>query len=62
MSIESCGTSMNATELAIIEQIAQLDEVQQQKVISFVIELTGKLGPNTLSLDRWLKQAIAFRE
>ncbi len=52
---------MNKTELAIIEQIAQLDEVQQERVLEIARQLVNEKTQKPFSLDTWLEAARQSR-
>jgi cAMP phosphodiesterase len=53
--------AMNKTELAIIEQIAQLDEVQQQEVLALAQHLASSKAQARFSLAEWLESAQQLR-
>ena len=52
---------MNKTELAIIEQISQLDEAQQQQVLELARSLANTQGQESSSLGNWLESARKLR-
>ncbi len=53
---------MNQTELAIIEQMAKLDENEQQQILELALQLVNEKLRTPISLGEWLEQATAFRE
>jgi len=52
---------MNKTELAIIEQIAQLDEVEQQQILEHARQLVSEKMRKPIGLGEWLEGATALR-
>jgi hypothetical protein len=52
---------MNKTELAIIEQIAQLDEVQQSQILEYARQLVNEKMQTSFDLGEWLKLARQSR-
>jgi len=53
---------MNPIELAIIEQIAQLDEAAQQQVLELARQLVTEQINRPSDLGAWLEQASRLRE
>ncbi len=51
---------MNKTELAIIEQIAQLDEGQQARILKLVQQIANE-PTHTSHLGEWLESARRLR-
>ena len=51
---------MNKTELAIIEQIAQLDEVQQARILELVNQIVNERIHKS-HLGEWLESAQQLR-
>lgn len=52
---------MNKTELAIIEQLAQLDEMQQERLLEVVHQLVNEKAEKPFSLGQWLNSAQQLR-
>ena len=52
---------MNKTELAIIEQLAQLEENQQQQILTLARQLVDQKLYQPLNLGEWLDSARKIR-
>lgn len=53
---------MTKTELAIMEQIAQLDEASQQQVLELANRLASNADQSAVDLGKWLVAAQHLRE
>lgn len=53
---------MNKTELAIIEQLAQLNEAEQQQLLELARRLVADRAHHAIALAAWLDKATAFRQ
>ncbi len=52
---------MNKTELAIIEQIAKLDETQQEQILEYARQLVKEKVQKPFNLGEWLEAASQSR-
>ncbi len=52
---------MNQTELAIIEQMAKLDETEQQRILELARQLVNERMQKPISLGEWLESAQKLR-
>lgn len=53
---------MNKTELEIIQQLASLDEAQQERVLRYLTSVAQANEPRPLSLGEWVAMAEPLRE